>query len=139
LGESDRPTRASKVLEQLTGQTPVTSKTRCTIRAFGIRRNEKIAVHVTIRRSKAEEILDRGLKVKVYGLRRIFFWRQATLNSACRSTSIWARYDPGVDIFGMDFYAVIGRPGSRVARKRKKAWIGFGHPVKKDDTQAWFN
>ncbi|KZP24438.1 hypothetical protein FIBSPDRAFT_929917 [Athelia psychrophila] len=72
LGEFDRPTCASKVLEQLTGQTPVTSKTSYTVRAFGIRRNEKIAVHVTIRRYKAEEILERGLKVKEYGLRRNF-------------------------------------------------------------------
>jgi ribosomal protein L5 len=71
VGESgDRLTRASKVLEQLTGQTPVTSKARYTVRTFGIRRNEKIAVHVTIRGPKAEEILERGLKVKEYELRR---------------------------------------------------------------------
>src|SRR5689334_11040724 len=39
VGESgDRLTRASKVLEQLTGQTPVTSKARYTVRTFGIRR-----------------------------------------------------------------------------------------------------
>ncbi|KAJ7205325.1 ribosomal protein L5 domain-containing protein [Mycena rebaudengoi] len=69
VGESsDRLTRASKVLEQLT--TPVTSKARSIIRTFGIRRNEKIAVHVTIRGPKAEEILERGLKVKEYELRR---------------------------------------------------------------------
>lgn len=71
VGESgDRLTRASKVLEQLTGQTPVTSKARYTVRHFGIRRNEKIAVHVTIRGPKAEEILERGLKVKEYELKK---------------------------------------------------------------------
>ncbi|KAF9287884.1 60S ribosomal protein L11, partial [Linnemannia elongata] len=44
VGESgDRLTRAAKVLEQLTGQTPVYSKARYTVRTFGIRRNEKIA------------------------------------------------------------------------------------------------
>jgi large subunit ribosomal protein L11e len=70
VGESgDRLTRASKVLEQLTGQTPVTSKAHYTIRTFGIRRNEKIAVHVTICGPKVEEILERGLKVKEYELR----------------------------------------------------------------------
>lgn len=58
------------MLEQLTGQTPVTSKARYTVRSFGIRRNEKIAVHVTIRGPKAEEILERGLKVKEYELRK---------------------------------------------------------------------
>ncbi|KAG9767435.1 hypothetical protein KCU95_g17482, partial [Aureobasidium melanogenum] len=50
VGESgDRLTRAAKVLEQLSGQTPVYSKARYTVRTFGIRRNEKIAVHVTVR------------------------------------------------------------------------------------------
>jgi large subunit ribosomal protein L11e len=65
VGESgDRLTRAARVLEQLTGQTPIFSKSRLTIRTFGIRRNEKISTHVTIRGKKAEEILERGLKVK---------------------------------------------------------------------------
>jgi large subunit ribosomal protein L11e len=50
VGESgDRLTRAARVLEQLTGQQPVFSKARYTLRSFGIRRNEKIAVHVTVR------------------------------------------------------------------------------------------
>jgi large subunit ribosomal protein L11e len=83
VGESgDRLTRAAKVLEQLSGQTPVYSKddhimpasrrycplelrtvpdhfffligkARYTVRTFGIRRNEKIAVHVTVRGPKA--------------------------------------------------------------------------------------
>jgi large subunit ribosomal protein L11e len=65
VGESgDRLTRAAKVLEQLSGQTPVFSKARYTVRSFGIRRNEKIAVHCTVRGAKAEEILERGLKVR---------------------------------------------------------------------------
>ena len=54
-----------QVLEQLTGQTPVFSKARYTVRSFGIRRNEKIGVHCTVRGPKAEEIIDRGLKVRV--------------------------------------------------------------------------
>merc|ERR1712228_1111737 len=69
VGESgDRLVRAGKVLEALTGQTPVFSKARYTVRSFGIRRNEKIAVHCTVRGPKAEEILEKGLKVKEYEL-----------------------------------------------------------------------
>ena len=41
-----------KVLESLTGQTPVFSKARYTVRSFGIRRNEKISVHCTVRGPK---------------------------------------------------------------------------------------
>lgn len=133
-------TRASKVLEQLTGQTPVTSKARYTVRTFGIRRNEKIAVHVTIRGPKAEEILERGLKVKEYELRRRNFSETGNFGFGIQEhIDLGARYDPGIGIFGMDFYVVMGRPGARVARrKQKKARIGFPHRIKKDDTMAWF-
>jgi large subunit ribosomal protein L11e len=71
VGESgDRLTRASKVLEQLTGQTPVFSKARYTVRSFGIRRNEKIGVYCTVRGEKAKEILEKGLKDKEYELHK---------------------------------------------------------------------
>ncbi len=141
VGESgDRLTRASKVLEQLTGQTPVTSKARYTVRQFGIRRNEKIAVHVTIRGPKAEEILERGLKVKEYELRRRNFSETGNFGFGIQEhIDLGARYDPGIGIFGMDFYIVMGRPGNRVAkRKIKRARIGRHHRVTKEDTTAWY-
>ncbi|KAF8634216.1 hypothetical protein AX15_001025 [Amanita polypyramis BW_CC] len=141
VGESgDRLTRASKVLEQLTGQTPVTSKARYTVRQFGIRRNEKIAVHVTIRGPKAEEILERGLKVKEYELRRKNFSVTGNFGFGIQEhIDLGARYDPTIGIFGMDFYVVMGRPGARVARrKQKKARVGFQHRVKKEETMGWF-
>jgi large subunit ribosomal protein L11e len=141
VGESgDRLTRASKVLEQLTGQTPVTSKARYTVRTFGIRRNEKIAVHVTIRGPKAEEILERGLKVKEYELRQRNFSDTGNFGFGIQEhIDLGARYDPGIGIFGMDFYVVMGRPGARITRrKQKKARIGFSHRVKKEETKAWF-
>ena len=128
------------MLEQLTGQTPVTSKARYTVRTFGIRRNEKIAVHVTIRGPKAEEILERGLKVKEYELRRKNFSETGNFGFGIQEhIDLGARYDPNIGIFGMDFYVVMGRPGARVTRrKQKKARIGSSHRVKKEDTMAWF-
>ena len=41
--------------EQLTEQQPVFSKARMTIRQWSVRRNEKIACHVTVRGEKAED------------------------------------------------------------------------------------
>merc|ERR1712012_330038 len=93
VGESgDRLTRAAKVLEQLTGQTPIFSKARYTVRTFGIRRNEKISCHCTVRGSKAEEILDKGLKVQEH-------------------IDLGIKYDPSIGIYGMDFYVVMKRAG----------------------------
>lgn len=98
VGESgDRLTRASKVLEQLTGQTPVSSKARYTVRSFGIRRNEKIAVHVTIRGPKAEEILERGLKVKEYELRKKNFSETGNFGfGIAEHIDLGIKYDPGI-------------------------------------------
>jgi large subunit ribosomal protein L11e len=66
----DKLMKAQKVLKDLTGQNPVASKARITIRTFGIKRNEKMACHVTVRGEKADEILRKGLGVKDYELRR---------------------------------------------------------------------
>ena len=87
-GESgDKLTKAAKVLEDLTDQKPVESKARYTVRTFGIRRNEKIAVHVTVRGDKADELIKRGLKVKEYELRKKNFSDEgkSTLSTLLRS------------------------------------------------------
>merc|ERR1711900_62471 len=135
VGESgDRLTRAAKVLEQLTGQTPVTSKARYTVRHFGIRRNEKIAVHVTIRGPKAEEILERGLKVKEYELKKRNFSATGNFGFGIQEhIDLGIKYDPGIGIF------VMGRPGGRVARRKHcTSRVGFSHRVKREETMAWF-
>jgi len=141
VGESgDRLTRAAKVLEQLTGQTPVYSKARYTVRSFGIRRNEKIAVHVTVRGPKADEILERGLKVKEYELKRSNFSKTGNFGFGIQEhIDLGIKYDPSIGIYGMDFYVVLGRPGSRVPKRRRaQKKIGFNHLVTKDETIKWF-
>ena len=73
-GESgDTLTKAAKVLEDLSQQKPVESKARYTIRSFSIKRNEKIAVHVTIRGKQAEVLLQNALKVKEHELKKANF------------------------------------------------------------------
>ena len=42
------------------------SAARYTVRTFGIRRNEKIACHVTVRGEKAIDLIERGLKITDY-------------------------------------------------------------------------
>merc|ERR1712219_62597 len=141
VGESgDRLTRAAKVLEQLTGQTPVTSKARYTVRHFGIRRNEKIAVHVTIRGPKAEEILERGLKVKEYELKKRNFSATGNFGFGIQEhIDLGIKYDPAIGIYGMDFFCCMTRPGERVAKRRRcKTHVGSTHKIKRDETVKWF-
>merc|ERR1712193_561914 len=141
VGESgDRLVRAGKVLEALTGQTPVFSKARHTVRSFGIRRNEKIAVHCTVRGPKAEEILEKGLKVKEYELRQGNF--SATGNfgfGIAEHIDLGIKYDPSIGIYGMDFYVVLQRPGYRISKRKKcPGRIGPQHILCKEDAIKWF-
>jgi len=136
----DKLTRAAKVLEQLTGQTPVTSKARYTVRSFSIRRNEKIAVHVTVRGPKAAEILERGLKVKEYELKDKNFSSSGNFGFGIdEHIDLGLKYDPNIGIYGMDFYVCLARPGTRVAsRKRATSRLGNSQRVSKEDAIKWF-
>jgi len=141
VGESgDRLTRAAKVLEQLTGQQPVFSKARYTVRSFGIRRNEKIAVHCTVRGAKAEEILEKGLKVKEYELKKENFSATGNFGFGVQEhIDLGIKYDPSIGIYGLDFYVVLGRPGYNVPhRRRMKSKMGINHQVTKDESMKWF-
>merc|ERR1711881_352145 len=135
-GESgDKLTKAAKVLEDLTDQKPVESRARYTVRTFGIRRNEKIAVHVTVRGDKAEELLKRGLKVKEYELRKKNFSNDGNFGFGIdEHIDLGIKYDTSTGIFGMDFYIVLTRAGQRVSRRRARTnRFGKFQRVSKDD------
>merc|ERR1719390_480143 len=141
VGESgDRLTRAAKVLEQLTEQSPVFSKARITIRSFGVRRNEKIACYVTVRGEKAMEIIEKGLKVKEYEPRKRNFCHNGSFGfGITEHIDLGIKYDPGTGIYGMDFYVHLARPGLRVQYKKvRRGKIGHSHRLTKQDGIKWF-
>jgi large subunit ribosomal protein L11e len=142
VGESgDRLTKAAKVLEQLTGQQPVFSKARYTVRTFGIRRNEKIACHVTVgNRDKALQILESGLKVKEFELLKKNFSSTGNFGFGIQEhIDLGIKYDPSTGIYGMDFFVVLERPGFRVSRRRKcQKKVGKSHKLTKTDAMKWF-
>jgi len=141
VGESgDRLTRAAKVLHELSEQEPVMSKARLTVRTFGIRRNEKIACHVTIRGDKAEEILQKGLAVKEFELQERNFSSSGNFGFGIdEHIDLGLKYDPAIGIYGMDFYVVLARPGLRITqRKRARTRLGVKQRVSRDDAKKWF-
>ena len=141
VGESgDRLTKAAKVLESLTEQKPVFSKARYTIRSFSIRRNEKMACYATVRGKKAEEILEKGLKVKEYELRAKNFSDTGNFGFGIQEhIALGIKYDPSTGIYGMDFYVQLARPGGRVAkRKIARSSLGVNHKVSQEEAQEWF-
>merc|ERR1711861_61731 len=140
-GESgDKLTKAAKVLKDLTGQEPVESKARYTIRSFSIKRNEKIAVHVTVRGARAEELLQKALRVKEHELRKHNFSAEGNFGFGIdEHIDLGIKYDVSTGIFGMDFYVILGRAGKRVS-KRKHASGKFGkfQRITADEAKQWF-
>merc|ERR1711871_1802985 len=140
-GESgDTLTKAAKVLEDLSGQKPVESKARYTIRSFPIKRNEKIAVHVTVRGDQAEKLLHTALKVKEHELKAANFSDQGNFGFGIdEHIDLGIKYDTSTGIFRYGFYVILERPGSRVARrKHARGRVGKFQRVTAEDAKQWF-
>ena len=133
-------TKAIKVLNDLSGQKPITSKAKYTIRSFGIKRNEEIGAHVSIRGKKAEELLKLGLKVKDNELKAGNFSDSGNFGFGIQEhIDLGIKYDPNTGIYGMDFYTVLQRRGKRVCqRKRRQSRLGNFQKVNKEEAQKWF-
>merc|ERR1712093_762870 len=140
VGESgDRLTKAVRVLQQLSDQTPVESVARYTVRTFGIRRNEKIATHVTVRGQKAMDLIERGLKITDYEISAKHFSETGNFGYGVNEhIDLGLKYDPATGIYGMDFFVVLRRPGFRVAKKKRgRGRVGVPHKITKAEALEW--
>merc|ERR1711965_150218 len=140
VGESgDRLTKAVRVLQQLSDQTPVENVARYTVRTFGIRRNEKIATHVTVRGDKALDLIERGLKITDYEISAKHFSDSGNFGFGVNEhIDLGLKYDPATGIYGMDFYIVLKRAGFNVPKKKaKRGRMGVQHRVTKEDAMEW--
>merc|ERR1712072_242922 len=140
VGESgDRLTKAVRVLQQLSDQTPVENVARYTVRTFGIRRNEKIATHVTVRGKKAMDLIEKCLKITDYEISAKHFSDSGNFGFGVNEhIDLGLKYDPSTGIYGMDFYIVLKRAGFRTSKKkRKRGRIGVSHLVTKEDAMEF--
>ena len=132
--------RAATILEQLTGQAPAQSKAKQTVRDFGIRRREPIAVRVTLRHDRADEFLRRALKAKDDVL-LIKNWDDDGNFAFGISEHIDipdVKYDPQLGIQGMNITVCVERPGYRVKRRRKqKAKVPYRHRLTPEESMVF--
>ncbi|EFN86214.1 60S ribosomal protein L11 [Harpegnathos saltator] len=89
----------------------------------------------TVHDVKAEEILERSLKVREYDLKKENFSCTGNFGFNIEGhIDLGFKYDLSIDIYGLDFYVVFGRPGFNVAhRRRKTGKIGFQHRLTRED------
>ncbi len=141
VGKSGEPLdKASRVLKELTDQTPVKKAAKKTIRDFGIREGEPIAAVVTLRRQKAIDFLKKVLPVVDNKISRSSFDERGNFAFGIKEHIEIAgvRYDPDIGIFGMDICVTMARPGYRVkVRRRRNARIGPKHALTPEESVAF--
>ncbi len=129
--------KATKVLENLTGQKPVQCKSKRTIRDWGIRKGEPISCKVTLRGEKAYEFLRKAFEVVDMRLKLKSLDKNGNFAFGIKEhiEIPGVRYDPQLGIFGMDVCVSMERPGFRVKRRRKqRRRIPRAHRMTKEET-----
>jgi len=134
----ERLQKATRVLEMLTGRKPVPRKAKKTIKEFGIRKGENIAVMVTLRRQAAIDFLKKVLEAIGWRIPAKSFDEYGNVSFGIREHIAipGVKYDPEIGIFGMDVAITIERPGYRIIRRRRcrKRHIPRRHRVSKEES-----
>ena len=144
LGQSgERLQRAAEVLQEITGQKPVFRKAKRTIRAFGIRKGENIAVMVTLRKERAIEFLKKAFEAVGYRLKASSIDEHGNVSFGIEEHILipGVKYDPRVGILGMDVAITIQRPGHRIVERRRarRDHIPRRHRVSREETMVLLN
>ena len=138
VGKSGEPLeKANKVLKEITNQTPVKRKAKKTIRDFGIREGESIAVVVTLRKQKAIDFLKKILPVVDNKVSKSSFDVRGNFAFGLKEhiEIPGVKYDPEIGIFGMDVCVSVNRPGQRIKiRRKQKQTIGRKHMLTPEES-----
>ncbi|ORD94615.1 RL11 [Enterospora canceri] len=132
--------KAVAVLKQITDQEPFVSKSRLTIRGWGIRRNEKISTSVTVKGEKARRLLEDALKVKEFELPATCFSNNGCFGFGIEEhIDLGIKFDPSIGIFGLNYFVVLEKAGTRVSKRRRcTSRVGKKQRVVTDEAQEWF-
>lgn len=137
VGESgEKLEKARALLEFLTGQAPVRNNARQTNKDFAIRKDEPIAVSVTLRKQKASKFLMRTLEAVEFNLKERSFDNRGNFSFGIKEHIDLpdVQYDPDVGIFGMDVCVNIQKRGLRVKERRiKKSHVPIKHQLTKEE------
>jgi len=123
VGESGEPlAKASKVLQMVTGQKPVETRSRSTNRDFGIRKGQAIGAKVTLRGAAAVAFLGRAFDARDKQLDGDSIDRNGNFSFGIADYTDFAgmKYDPAIGIHGMDVSVELGRAGYRVRDRRRQ-------------------
>jgi large subunit ribosomal protein L5 len=121
VGESgEARTKAEKVLQMVTHQKPVPTRSHSTNRDFGIRKGQEIGAKVTLRGPAANEFLGRAFEARDRQLDVDSIDRNGNFSFGIADYTDFTglKYDPAIGIHGMDIAVEVGRAGYRIRDRR---------------------
>ncbi len=124
VGESgEARTRAARVLEMVTHQKPVATRSHSTNRDFGIRKGQEIGAKVTLRGAAALDFLTRAFDARDKQLDVDSIDRNGNFSFGIADYTDFTgmKYDPQIGIHGMDIAVELGRTGYRVRTRRARS------------------
>lgn len=128
--------KAASVLEAMTNRKPAFIGAKKSVKEFGIRQGENIAVKVTLRGNEAVEFLKRAMVEKDYKLLKKSFDNFGNFSFGVKEHINFPgmKYDPSTGIFGFDVSVRIVRPGYRVrTRKVRKSKLPRQQYISKEE------
>jgi large subunit ribosomal protein L5 len=121
VGQSgEARTKAEKVLEMVTHQKPVATRSHATNRDFGIREGQEIGAKVTLRGGAAVDFLKRAFEARDRQLDAESIDRNGNFSFGIADYTDFTglKYDPAIGIHGMDIAVELGRAGMRLRERR---------------------
>ncbi len=141
VGESgERLEKAVKLLEKLTGQKPLITKSKHRIPTWGIRRKQPIGAKVTLRGQKAMDFLKMALEAKDNTLSPGNFDENGNFAFGVHEyiDLPGVKYDPEIGIFGFDVCVTMEKDGYRIARRKiEKRKVPRKHKLTKEESIKW--
>ena len=137
VGEAgERLVKAEKVLEMVTGQTPVETISKTVNRDLGIRVGMPLGCKVTLRGEAAEDFIKKALVIREMRVPEYSFDKEGNMSFGISDYTDFEgmKYDPEIGIFGMDINVVLRRAGNRVTQRALlKRRIPKSHRVDRDE------
>ena len=137
-GSTKDPKQAKLLLEQITGQKAVITRTHKRT-TFGMSKGREIGAKVTIRRN-CEALLRRLLEAVDNKLKTSQFDEHGNFAFGIPEYILipGMKYNPDIELFGLDVCVTLERPGYRVKRRSKrKTSVGKRHLITKQEAIEW--
>ena len=140
-GQAGEPLqKARSVLESITEHKASQRRAKRSVRDWGVRKGDPIAVIVTMRKADADAFLKRAFYAVANRLKKSSFDTEGNFAFGIREhiELPGVRYDPSIGIYGMDVCVTMEKPGYRVKRRRRlKNEVGKAQKVIPEESMSY--